>query len=467
MTAKEKKAILKLINSGVMDSADIAKTEAELFKDGEMFVIDGNNQYSIVPRTSATPSTTTAPSPNLSITPQDPLYQAIALFQQALNDIQNQGGVNPTQVNSIIKTYLGTEKVQRNELSDDVLQFINDNKPYLIETPELGIRGGETIFPEPITSLILSDLYAQNNVYLYGGAGTGKSYIAEQIGKELLNCEVYTLPCNQYTSPLDLIGGQTIDGYQEGIVTRAYGNLDVPPSKSGALLLLDELPKLDPNTAGVLNDMLAKIKRGGDITNGRQEKISKGKAIYIVATGNILLNREDPSYGGNNKQDLSLQDRFAGSCYEFIIELKSERSSMMGYLFIWNYLTKLRFEIMEKRFDNFAFVSRRLMESLRDTHAFYMAQKKSIPTADQKKFQAKTIIQGLESFFDLFLDTQKQALKADTNYDAFKISAVQAMNRPDGQEFVDTTQEIEESDRLVALYMTQQLSKYAYLKPMG
>jgi cobaltochelatase CobS len=332
------------------------------------------------------------------------------------------------------------------------------------------IQGGKTIQQaltpnlftgkaKSISTNIVSDLLEGNNVYLTGKAGTGKTFMAEKIAKDIMGQPNYTVNCSQWTSPIEIRGGQTIRGYEEGLLIKAWAN--------GGILILDELPKLDPNTAGVLNDMLAKIKRGGDITNGRQEKISKGKAIYIVATGNILLNREDPSYGGNNKQDLSLQDRFAGSCYEFIIELKSERSSMMGYLFIWNYLTKLRFEIMEKRFDNFAFVSRRLMESLRDTHAFYMAQKKSIPTADQKKFQAKTIIQGLESFFDLFLDTQKQALKADTNYDAFKISAVQAMNRPDGQEFVDTTQEIEESDRLVALYMTQQLAKYAYLKPMG
>jgi cobaltochelatase CobS len=313
----------------------------------------------------------------------------------------------------------------------------------------------------------MSDLLAQNNVYLYGGAGTGKSFIAEKIGEELLNCKVYTLPCNQYTSPLDLIGGQTIEGYVEGIVTRAYGNLDVPDDKDGALLLLDEMPKLDPNTAGVLNDMLAKIKRGAPITNGRQQLISKGKKVYVMATGNILLNREDPAYSGNTKQDLSLQDRFAGSCYEFIIELYSEKASMMGFLFIWNYLTKLRFLIAEKKYDNFAFVSRRLMESLRDTQAFYMAQKKRVPTEGMKEFPAKTVIQGMESFFDLFLPEQIVALKTDSNYDAWKREAIKAMNRPADQEFVDTIDEVKESDILAEKYMKIQLAKYKYLNPEG
>jgi hypothetical protein len=186
-----------------------------------------------------------------------------------------------------------------------------------------------------------------------------------------------------------------------------------------------------------------------------------------MATGNILLNREDPAYSGNTKQDLSLQDRFAGSCYEFIIELYSEKASMMGFLFIWNYLTRLRFLIAEKKYDNFAFVSRRLMESLRDTQAFYMAQKKRVPTQDTKEFPAKTVIQAMESFFDLFLPEQIVALKKDSNYDDWKKQAIQAMNRPEDQEFVDTSAEVAESDKIAADFMAKQLAKYKYLNPEG
>ena len=199
----------------------------------------------------------------------------MVLLREIVDSSQGKGGVDADAVKGIIKEYLNDEKVHRNDLGQDVIDFIDATRPYEVKFPEMETRKGKTIFPEPITSLIMSDLLAQNNVYLYGGAGTGKSFIAEKIGEELLNCKVYTLPCNQYTSPLDLIGGQTIEGYVEGIVTRAYGNLDVPDDKDGALLLLDEIPKLDPNTAGVLNDMLAKIKRGAPITNGRQQLITK------------------------------------------------------------------------------------------------------------------------------------------------------------------------------------------------
>jgi cobaltochelatase CobS len=297
-----------------------------------------------------------------------------------------------------------------------------------------------------------------------------------------MNCQVYTLPCNQYTSPLDLIGGQTIEGYQEGIVTRAYGCLDIPEDKDGALLILDELPKLDPNTAGVLNDMLAKVKRGRGITNGRQEIIERPhkfegegenrrkvftKKFFVIATGNILLNREDPAYAGNTKQDLSLQDRFAGSCYEFIIELESEKANFIGMLFLWNYLIELRFEIMNLRYDNYAFVSRRLMESLRDTHFFYMAQKKETPRDGMEKFAAKTVIQGLESFFDLFLPNQAETLKQNTRYQDFKKLAIQKMNMNPDVAYVDSADDIKKADELVKRYMTIQLSKYKYLQPQG
>lgn len=461
-SAKQKESFLNLVNNGATTQDEIDNFEAELKKQGEEFVIDVNNgSYSIGAIGSGTMP------PPMVVPASDPYYQIMVLLKEIVDSSKGKGGVDADAVKGIIKDYLNDEKVHRTDLGKDVIDFIDATRPYEIKFPEMESRKGQTIFPEPITSLILSDLLAQNNVYLYGGAGTGKSFIAEKIGEELLNCKVYTLPCNQYTSPLDLIGGQTIEGYVEGIVTRAYGNLDVPADKDGALLLLDEIPKLDPNTAGVLNDMLAKIKRGAPITNGRQQQIKKGKKVYVMATGNILLNREDPAYSGNTKQDLSLQDRFAGSCYEFIIELYSEKASMMGFLFIWNYLTKLRFLISDKRYDNFAFVSRRLMESLRDTQAFYMAQKKRVPTEGTKEFPAKTVIQAMESFFDLFLPEQIVVLKADSNYDAWKLQAIQAMNRPADQEFVDTIDETKESDDLASRFMAIQLAKYKYLKPQG
>jgi cobaltochelatase CobS len=461
LTQKEINDTIDVLNTqrAVLSQSDI-DTLVQSLRDDGLDVVEENGNFVI--------KTTPAPLPPASGTEQQILQNMLENIRQLVALGKGGSGVDANEVNKLIEQYLQTEKVKQSDLAQDVLDLINATKKLEIKFPELESRKGKTIFPEPITSMILSDLMAQNNVYLYGGAGTGKSFIAEQIGQELLNCKVYTLPCNQYTSPLDLIGGQTIEGYQEGIVTRAYGNLDVPDDKDGALLLLDELPKLDPNTAGVLNDMLAKVKRGKPITNGRQEEIQKGKKIYIIATGNTKLNETNPNYTANFEQDRSLQDRFAGSCYEYIIELGSEKATMTGFLFIFNYLTKLRFEITDKNLDNVAFVSRRLMESCRDTHAFYMAQnKKKDDGSGFGKFPAKTVIQTLESFFSLFSPAQETDLKTSTNYDDFKKQSIEAMNRPETLEFVDTVEQVKEAEKLVAKFMKRQLDKYVYLKPFG
>jgi hypothetical protein len=480
MTQAELDALQAIITAGA-SQADIDRIRQEIELAG--YTLDANNI--IIPSSGGSTAVSTPAPTNATNQQIDLVQNAMNLIQSALSGQGGGGGgVSEMEVNKIIKKYLTQEKVQKPELSDDVLSFIQSTKKLEIRIPEISMRKTKTIFPQPITDLILSDMMSANNVYLYGGAGTGKTYIAEALGEEIVNCQVFTLPCNQYTSPLDLIGGQTIEGYQEGIVTRAYGCIDVPDDKDGALLILDELPKLDPNTAGVLNDMLAKVKRGKGITNGKQQVIERPhkfegegenrrkvftKKFYVIATGNILLNREDPAYAGNTKQDLSLQDRFAGSCYEFIIELESEKSNFLGFLWIWNYLVELRFKIMELKYDNFAFVSRRLMESIRDTHQFYMAQKKETPPLQQgvEKFAAKTVIQGMESFFDLFLTNQIEALKRDTNYDNFKKIAIQKMNLSPDDAFIDSADDIKESDKIVTKFMTQQLAKFKYLKPQG
>lgn len=105
------------------------------------------------------------------------------------------------------------------------------------------------LLPESIVSYAISDLLEGNNVYLLGKAGTGKTYMAEAIAQTILRQKYYMINCSQWTSPIEIRGGQTIKGYQEGLLIKAWAE--------GAILILDELPKLDPNTAGLLNAALA------------------------------------------------------------------------------------------------------------------------------------------------------------------------------------------------------------------
>jgi len=372
----------------------------------------------------------------------DDILFAVKEFNKSIEKLAN-SGVDREKVEEIILDKFKTLKIGKKNLDSSILDLIGKTQTVQIinwQNVKLKTYDGKK---RKIFDIVLSDFEAGNNVYLYGGAGTGKTFIAGQIAKAL-NYKLVTLNCNQFTSPLDIVGGQTIEGYQEGRLTYAFGNLwdayEVNPNTgkpySGALLLLDELPKLDPNTAGVLNDGLSKIKdpierseSGREImptiTNGRGEVISK-KNIFVIATGNSLLNEADVNYEANFKQDLSLQDRFAGSTYELIIDPQYELENIMSnikvgdeitsFTFIFNFLFKLRTSIEANNFTSRAFVSQRLMVSMRDT---YIAFRLNETLGANKISQPKTLQIAIKTFLDLFTEQQRTVIDNDVKTQEF------------------------------------------------
>jgi cobaltochelatase CobS len=164
----------------------------------------------------------------------------------------------------------------------------------------------------------------------------------------IMGQKAYMINCSQWTSPIQIIGGQTIDGYVEGQLIKAWAE--------GGILILDELPKLDPNTAGLLNDALAKSDRQPkydekgkidpdtipEITNGAGKTIKKGQdqpeeslkyRFAVIATGNTNMMDVGNKYSGNQRQDYSLVDRFAGSIYQLDINEETEKRTIYPYVF--------------------------------------------------------------------------------------------------------------------------------------
>jgi cobaltochelatase CobS len=357
------------------------------------------------------------------------------------------------EVKRIVREEIETDKITFDDLDDTVKKLLSNQTA----TVTMNINQGGVVrvvkldlapeFKRPLIQKMLSDVLARNNVYLYGGAGTGKTYSAG-ILKDLLGWDLLELSCSQFTSALQILGGQTIDGYQEGIVVRAFGNLDIDgnPTGKGCILLLDELPKIDPNTAGMLNAVLARV---GEYRNGKPTPIknSRGDTIergdcFIMATGNALLNTKDPDYEANFKQDLSLQDRFVGSTYKVTIDRENEWEFVMfkKWAFIFIYLNKLRDAIQEEGFLSKAFVSIRLMLSVQKTYNVYRQVKENggnvraytpdaevsfTPVINERGLgiieasQVKTIKDSLDEFFSLFTTEQSDILKSKTNYDGW------------------------------------------------
>lgn len=366
---------------------------------------------------------------------------AVDEFTQAIDKLAREG-VGKSEVRKIVDERLSKAKLGKKNLDKSLIDLIGKTQTIQIVNPQSVPVTTSDGQKRRVFDLILSDMEAGNNVYLYGGAGTGKTYIAGQIAKAL-NYKLITLNCNQFTSPLDVIGGQTIEGYQEGRLTDAFGNLFMPEinpktgkAYSGAVLLLDELPKLDPNTAGVLNDGLSKIKDPDEVAddgsvikptiqNGRGMVVSKGN-IFIIATGNSLLNEADADYEANFKQDLSLQDRFAGSCYQLIIDPQYELDEIMSNFmvqgnivnltFIFNFLFRLRQAIEKNNFQSRAFVSQRLMVSFKDT---YIAYRINAELGDEKIPRPKTLQDAVDSFLTLFTKQQKETLELEVDKKQF------------------------------------------------
>jgi cobaltochelatase CobS len=366
---------------------------------------------------------------------------AVSEFNKSIEKLAN-AGVDKEKVEEIVTDRFKSLKIGKKNLDSSVLDLIGRTQNVqIVNWQNVAVKTGGK--QRKIFDIILSDFEAGNNVYLYGGAGTGKTYIAKEMA-QALNYKLVTLNCNQFTSPLEIIGGQTIEGYQEGRLTYAFGNLWNPNEinantgkpYSGALLLLDELPKLDPNSAGILNDGLSALKdpikkaENGreivpEISNGRGEKIPK-KNIFVIATGNSLLNEADVNYEANFKQDLSLQDRFAGSTYELVIDPQFELDGTMSnikvgdeivsFVFIFNFLFKLRSAIEKNNYAGRAFVSLRLMVSMRDT---YIAYRLNEMQGANKIANPKTLQIAVKTFFDLFTEQQRAVLDSEVNTKEF------------------------------------------------
>ena len=396
------------------------------------------------------------------------LKDAVDAFKGKQPQPAQGGGVSKDEIDKMLKNYLSKGRIGYDDLDAELRAKLSGNVKVQLNliTPQLNTLISSKLTLEQIEKSLfqklLSDLKARNNVYLYGGAGTGKTYLAGQLA-DFLNWRYIEVNCNQFTSPLDLIGGQTITGYQKGKLEMAWTNMDEKGNSfAGAVLCLDELPKLDPNTAGLLNSALAKVK---DITPTKIPTIFNGKGqaiemknIFIIATGNVRLNETSVEYEANFKQDLSLQDRFAGSCYEVFPDYANEfYVTMKGLAFIWIYMTKLREAIIEERLTGQAFVSYRILNSMRDTYIVYRTPEDQFISEGVAITSPKTLRQSLDSFLNLFKPNQIDLLKQKTNYDEFIKTIEQKDRMP--LTALDTEEELRVAQDMIRVHQAYVASK--------
>lgn len=357
------------------------------------------------PKPKAEPKAKAEPKPKLPEGKKTKEQIVKELLEQLEN--QQEGKVSAEQIEAIVENLLKKRKVCFEDLCDDLVKAVKDTVNIKVHIPDFNTKS----FKEDIPNIlkIIDDIALGNNVMLIGGAGTGKTFLAEKVAS-ILGLATETINCNQFTSPIEINGGQTIEGYQEGKLIKAWSE--------GKLLILDELPKLDPNTAGILNEALAKTAVKADserafITNTRGDRFRKKNGFAVIATGNVYPNTESSAYGANNKQDLSLLDRFSGSVYEIEKNPEFEKKAILpGHLFLWAVADNIRSLIEKNKWE--AQVSIRLMEtSLR----VYLAEMAGIKSGEKME-DRKTYKDVIDSFIYTFTEVQQVEIKRSIKYDS-------------------------------------------------
>lgn len=325
---------------------------------------------------------------------------------------------------------------------DDINPFRKSNKKYThnvkyktrrsIEKIEFkGVEQVRCIKVSTPTSLYLTDDYIV----------THNTFTAERVA-EILNRDFMVLNCSQYTSPTEILGGQTIEGYKDGKLIVSW--------RDGKILILDEMPKLDPNTAGLLNDALAKSSKTRqnakiNSTNPSEPPIPRNENFAVIGTGNVYPNKPNPAgYVGNNQQDLSLLDRFSGSVY-FVDYSQYIDEESCRYKFLYEMLVGNYHEYIKAKRDNKALPTPRglrtiieannmknmALVSYRTIIAFRVGFEIELVRAIARKQgdtgisdKGKTVLSTFESYLVAFGDDAKQVLIRESGYTYDKVAEV-------------------------------------------
>jgi cobaltochelatase CobS len=363
------------------------------------------------------------------------------ILQQVIETIRKDIVTDKKFLKSILSEIKLTEQNIPSELIISLMNKLNlQNQPPRkpISNAPKDMKGSQVAKPisvgeGSIEAKIVSDLLDGNNVYLMGKAGTGKTYLAKAIAESVMGQPVFLINCSQWTSPVEIRGGQTIKGYEEGQLIKAWAE--------GGILILDELPKLDPNTAGLLNDALAeaasqpKYDQDGKviektipyIVNGRGDKIYKGQdatdpnlkfRFCVIGTGNTDMMNIGNKYGGNQRQDYSLVDRFAGSFYT--VEKDVIKEMELTYTYVFNICNSIR-SFLESR-DALQSISLRTMLNFNRTFEQEMLYKKESIFADEifnnygERVAPKNIEDSVSSFLSMLEKNVREDLENDSAF---------------------------------------------------
>lgn len=197
------------------------------------------------------------------------------------------------------KTAEIVETVKR-EAVKEVEQFVRENygelpKKVVVETDGV-VREVKGITHEKFEQ-VLDAVHRGKNVFLVGGAGSGKNVLCEQIA-EALGLDFYM--SNAVTQEYKITGFTDANGvYQMTPFYKAW--------TKGGLFMLDEV---DASIADVLVTINAALSNGYADFPAPIGNVKKHKDFHVIAAGNTYGLGADYDYVGRNVIDAATRNRF-------------------------------------------------------------------------------------------------------------------------------------------------------------
>lgn len=156
---------------------------------------------------------------------------------------------------------------------------------------------------------------SEKNIMLIGPAGSGKTYLAEQVSK-VLGLPFAAVSFSPGMSEGKLLGRmvQKISDGSENYVSSAIVNAYV----NGGVILKDELDNGDPSIVTVLNSFLA----NGWMYLPSGERVTRHPDTVVIGSMNTMGTGADRVYVGRNALDGATLDRFVVEMMDYDPELE-------------------------------------------------------------------------------------------------------------------------------------------------
>lgn len=220
-----------------------------------------------------------------------------------------QGQVNMDQVKTLVDSSIRESEDMLVDLFETMIDKIDTVKTVEVkslttgETKDIGVAHCQF-------ERVLTCVANRVNVYMCGTAGSGKTYLAEQVA-EALDLPFYAISVGLQTSKSDLIGYNSANGeYVSTLLRQAY--------EFGGVFLIDEIDAGNPNVLTVINAMTA-----NSVASFPDRMVKKHDDFVLLASANTYGRGADRQYVGRNPIDGATLDRF------FVIDIDIDETLEM------------------------------------------------------------------------------------------------------------------------------------------